>query len=162
VSSVEGKVNISAVDRVQGKSSEFVAQPLTNPPLVLWISTHLWPWWRRGAQLGYTCELCCSLFSKWRDHKCNLANRKGGGGLKSTMGTRIFNLRRSQFTQRGKIGLKQSLMQVFPISPALFQFFLFAPSSALTKNNCSEIQKILGWGHLTSFPSSQFRSTGGI
>jgi hypothetical protein len=35
-------------------------------------------------------------------------NISGSGGAKSTMGIRIFDLRRSQFRKTGKIGLSQS------------------------------------------------------
>jgi hypothetical protein len=56
------------------------------------------------------------LFFQGLLQRCNLANNiGGGGGAKSTMSIRNFNLRRSQGRKRGTIRLNQSLMYIHPL-----------------------------------------------
>jgi len=57
----------------------------------------------------------------------------GGGGTKSTMGVRNFNLQRSRVRKRRKFGLNQSLIyaQPFPHAQSIF-FAPFQFSSQIT------------------------------
>jgi hypothetical protein len=56
-----------------------------------------------------------------------LITLEGEGGTKSTLGTRKFNLLRSQVRKRRKIGFNQSLMYMHPLTPTLTPNFFFAP-----------------------------------
>ena len=59
-----------------------------------------------------------------------------GGGAKSTIGIRNFNLRRSQFRKKWKIGQSQSLINVRPFSPLSHHFHLSLFNS-IAKKICS-------------------------
>jgi hypothetical protein len=49
----------------------------------------------------------------------------GGGGAKSTMGIRNFNLRRSEDRKRVKIGLNQTLIYMHPFPHSYPKFFIY-------------------------------------
>jgi hypothetical protein len=57
-------------------------------------------------------------------HRRNLANKIGGGGAKSTIIIRNFNLQRSPVRKRGKIGLIQSSIFIHPFPPLIPIFYL--------------------------------------
>ena len=60
-------------------------------------------------------------------HRRNFViNIWGGGGAKSTMGIRNFNLRMSELRKTFKIGQSQSLVNVRPFPP-LSLYFLVVP-----------------------------------
>jgi hypothetical protein len=57
-----------------------------------------------------------------------------GSGAKSTIGIRNFNLRRSQFRRKWKIGQSQSLINVRPFSPLSHHFQLSLFNSIAEKS----------------------------
>jgi hypothetical protein len=79
----------------------------------------------------------------------------GGGGAKSRMDVRNFNLSRSQVKKWWKIGLNQPSVYIHPFSPTLTINLLFAPlqssrQKAIKKKKkfWGHLEKNISWGHL--------------
>jgi len=61
----------------------------------------------------------------------------GGGGAKSTMGIRNFNLQRSELRNTWKIGQSQSLINVRPFPPLSLHFLVVPLQVNSQKKICS-------------------------
>jgi hypothetical protein len=88
------------------------------------------------------------VFSSCRyssDQNSNLANKIGewGGGAKSTVRVRDFNLERCEGGERGKIGLNQFFIYIHPFLPLSSKLFYFAVSIS-TEKPYSCVEKCCG------------------